>query len=91
MPRSTANCRKASITPAQSTDFGQRVEHVMHDTHFQIASLRKARCESSDLNQPHRLVRQQIHVFGHRAAGRTLAALVTIANVRLGKRVVRRC
>jgi hypothetical protein len=26
------------MMPAQSTDFGQRVEHVWHDTHAQMAS-----------------------------------------------------
>ena len=41
-PRSKAICRRASITPAQSTDFGQRAVHVMHDTHFQIDSARMA-------------------------------------------------
>ena len=30
------------MTPAQSTNLGQRVEQVMHETHFQMASLRMA-------------------------------------------------
>jgi len=38
----------------------------------------------ADLNQPHDLVRHQIHVPGHGAAGGALAALVTLCDVHTG-------
>ncbi len=86
-PRSTANCRRASITPAQSTDFGQRVEQVMQDTHFQIASLRKARSSRPNCTSRTNWLRQQVHVLGHGAAGRTLAALVAIVDAGFGQAI----
>jgi hypothetical protein len=43
IPRSRQSWRRASIIPAQSTDFGQRVEQVRHDTHCQMAWLLSAR------------------------------------------------
>jgi hypothetical protein len=32
-----------------------------------------------ELDQPHQLIRQQVHLLGHRTASRALAALVTVA------------
>ena len=54
----------------------------MHETHFQIASLRMARSMRPKLHQPDHLVGQQVHVLGHGAAGRALAALVAVARRR---------
>ena len=59
----------------------------MHDTHFQIASAAHGLLQPAQLHQPQQLVRQQVHVLGHRAAGRALAALVAVVN--LGVRPVR--
>jgi hypothetical protein len=45
--------------------------------------------EPTDLDEPHELVRKDVHVLGQGAASRTLAALVAIANVGPDERVSR--
>ncbi len=50
------------------------------------SSSRRSAASSVDLHQAHDLVRREVHVPGHRAAGRALAALVALGDVDAGHR-----
>ncbi len=73
------------MTAAQSTDFGQRAVQVMHETHFQIDSGAHGLLGLALLHETNQPVGQNVHSVGHWAAGRALAALIAIAEVRAGK------
>jgi hypothetical protein len=45
----------------------------------------KRAIEPAHLNQPDQLIRQQVHLVGHRTSGRAFAALITIGNLQMRK------
>ena len=72
------------MTAAGSSSFGQRCVQVRQPAQLQRAAQREELLfgrRISDLDQAHDLVRHQVHVPGHRAAGGAFAALVTAGDV----------